>query len=310
MKQVWIDCDPGHDDALTLLTAIAHPAELSILGISTIGGNQTLEKVTRNAQNVLAFVNADIPLIKGEPGPLTKPLNTAPEAHGDSGMDGPFFQGSNYPLVAENFLQYMYEKMKAAPEKVTIVGLGPLTNIALLLKAFPEIQEKIDCISLMGGGLTHGNITPLAEFNIYVDPEAAQIVFQSGIPIVMAGLDVTETAEITVEEIQSLRKKGKVSNLAYELLNFYNQSGRQFGFVNSPIHDLCALAYLLQPEMFRGEPQAVQVITDDGLARGLTFADKRRNSTLSKNTLVLEAVNRTAFVELLVQALEKLDDLQ
>ncbi len=308
MKQLWIDCDPGHDDALALLTAIAHPDQLAILGVSTIGGNQTLEKVTQNAQNVLAFVNAEIPLVKGEEGPLVKALNTAPEAHGDSGMDGPYFGENTYPLVNESFLHYMYKTISTASEKVILVCLGPLTNIALLLKTFPDICEKIEYISLMGGGISHGNITPLAEFNIYVDPEAAQIVFRSGLPIVMSGLDVTEKAEITVEEIQSLKDKGKVSNLAYELLNFYNYSGRQFGFVNSPIHDLCAMAYILQPDMFKGEQHTVEVITDDGLARGLTFADKRKKVTMPKNTLVLDEVNREAFVQLLVQSLEILDN--
>ncbi|MGM0215818.1 nucleoside hydrolase [Enterococcus sp. AZ109] len=308
MKQLWIDCDPGHDDALALLTSIAHPEQLSILGVSTIGGNQTLEKVTKNAQNVLAFVNAEIPLVKGEEGPLVKPLSTAAEAHGDSGMDGPYFGENTYPLVKESFLHYMYKTISAASEKVILVCLGPLTNIALMLKTFPDIREKIEYISLMGGGITHGNITPLAEFNIYVDPEAAQIVFRSGLPIVMSGLDVTEKAEITVEEIQRLKGKGKVSNLAYELLSFYNHSGRQFGFVNSPIHDLCAVAYILQPDMFEGAPHTVEVITDDGLARGLTFADKRTNVTMVKNTFVLDEVNREAFVQLLIQSLEILDN--
>ncbi|GAA3012174.1 nucleoside hydrolase [Tetragenococcus solitarius] len=307
MKQLWIDCDPGHDDAMALLTTIAHFEQANILGISTIGGNQTLEKVTKNAQNILSFVNSEIPLVKGKEGPLIKSLHTAPEAHGNTGMDGSFFKENHYPLVSENFLQYIYQTITSVEDKVIIVGLGPLTNIALLLEVFPDVKEKIEYISIMGGGISHGNVTPLAEFNIYVDPEAAQIIFQSGVSVVMAGLDVTENAEITVQEIQNLEGKGKASHLAYELLNFYNQSGRQFGFLNSPIHDLCAVAYVLNPTIFEGEYHHVEVVTDSGTARGLTFIDKRKNSKVPENTFVLKEVNRNKFVGLLVHSLEKLD---
>ena len=308
MRQILIDCDPGHDDALAILTAIAQQESLSILGISTIGGNQTLEKVTQNAKNILAFVGSNIPLATGQGVPLVKQLEPAEEAHGESGMDGPYFSGLDYPIFSENAVTFMYDKLMQASGKVTLVGLGPLTNIALLLKTFPECCEKIADISIMGGGISHGNITSLAEFNIYIDPEAANIVFNSGIEIIMSGLDVTEKAEITVSEIQSLKNKGRVSQLAYELLNFYNQSGRQFGFIDSPIHDLCAIAYLIDPSMFSGEKYYVSVETSDGPTRGLTYADKRIKSVGTKNTLVLESVNREKFVKLLVESLEILDD--
>lgn len=306
MKHIIIDCDPGHDDALAILTAIANMQKVSILGVTTIGGNQTLEKVTANAKNILEFVHSDIPLAMGQAGPLTKDLCIAPEAHGESGMDGPYFNGEKYPVISDNAVRFMYEKIMNCDHKVILVGLGPLTNIALLLKMFPEVRDKVEYISIMGGGLDHGNITPLAEFNIYVDPEAAQVVFRSGFPIVMSGLDVTEKAEITVEEINSLKHKGRVSHLAYELLHFYNQSGRQFGFTNSPIHDLCAIAYILNPEIFSGSAYFVDVVTD-GTARGLTFADKRLVSDKEKNTLVLEEVDRERFVIELITALEVLD---
>lgn len=306
MKNILIDCDPGHDDALAILTAIANPSKINILGITTIGGNQTLQKVTQNAKNILKFVNSNIPLATGQDKPLTKELCVAPEAHGESGMDGPYFNGEDYPVVSDNAILFMYEKIMSSSEKVTLVGLGPLTNIALLLKVFPEVHERIECISIMGGGLEHGNKTALAEFNIYVDPEAAKIVFNSEIPIIMSGLDVTEKAEITVEEIAALKNKGNVSHLAYELLHFYNESGRQFGFVDSPIHDLCAIVYLLDPEIFTGTSYKVDVVTEGG-ARGLTFADKRLRPEGKKNTFVLEQVNRDKFVSELRDALTWLD---
>ncbi|KAF1302712.1 nucleoside hydrolase [Candidatus Enterococcus willemsii] len=307
MKNILIDCDPGHDDALAIMVALAHSEAVNVLGITTIGGNQTLTKVTQNAKNILHFLDVTIPLAKGQEGPLVKALKTAPEAHGESGMDGPYFDGESYPVSDLTGVEFLYQMIQASTEKVTLVALGPLTNIALLLKTHPDIVPAIEAISLMGGGISHGNQTALAEFNIYVDPEAAEIVFQSGIPIIMAGLDVTEKAEITVQEINALQNGGKVSNLAYELLSFYNQSGRQFGFIDSPIHDLCAIAYLLRPDIFNGVQADIHVITDNSPARGLTYGDFRRIAEEPKQTFVLQEVNREKFVELLVDSLKKLD---
>ncbi len=307
MRKILIDCDPGHDDALAILCALANKEKLEILGVTTVGGNQTLEKVTANAQNILAFAQAEVPLVKGQSQPLVKTFEPSDEAHGKSGMDGPYFENLVYPITDENAVLFMAEKIQASKEKVTLVALGPLTNIALLLKTFPEIHNQIEAISLMGGGIRNGNVTSLAEFNIYVDPEAAHIVYHSGLPIIMSGLDVTEQAEIKVEEIELLQNKGKFSHLAYELLSFYNKSGRQFGFVNSPIHDLCAVAYLLKAEIFAGHHYFVDVNTSEGIGRGQTFADKRLVSPHKANVLVLENVERKHFVELLLSALERLD---
>ena len=307
MKHILIDCDPGHDDALAIMTAFAYPERLHILGVTTVGGNQTLEKVTTNAKNILEFIGAEIPLAKGQEEPLVKALNTGEQAHGDSGMDGPYFDGKDYPVVSENAVRFLYEKILSCPEKVTIVALAPLSNISLLLKVYPEIKEKIECISMMGGGISHGNCTELAEFNIYVDPEAAHIVFHSGIPIVMSGLDVTEKAVITVQEIEELKNKGRVSHLVFELLKFYNESGKQFGFIDSPVHDLCAIEYLLAPEIFSGTDWYVDVITDDGCARGQTFADLRALSGHEPNVHVLTNVDRARYVEILMAGLERLD---
>lgn len=193
------------------------------------------------------------------------------------------------------------------PEKVTLVAIAPLTNIALLLKVYPEVKKKIECISMMGGGISHGNCTELAEFNIHVDPEAAHIVFHSGVKIIMSGLDVTEKAVITRREIDSLKHKGKASNLVYELLDYYYESGKQFGFKDSPLHDLCAVQYLLQPEIFRGSLKYVDVITEDGIARGQTFADLRALPKNPANIFVLTEVNRELFIKNLITGLEYLD---
>ena len=222
-------------------------------------------------------------------------------------MDGPDFTDAEYPIASNNAVTFLYEKIMKCDQKVILVALAPLTNLALLLKVFPQVKENIECITLMGGGISHGNCTEMAEFNIYVDPDAAHIVFQSGIPIVMSGLDVTEKAAITQEEIASLSWGGKVSRLAYELLRYYHESGKQFGFVDSPIHDLCAIEYLLEPEIFQGERLFVDVVTDSGTARGLTYAERRLATEHKKNTLVLTDVNREKFVRILVDALRRLD---
>lgn len=307
MRNILIDCDPGHDDALAIMTAYAYSKKFHILGITTIGGNQTLEKVTENAKNILEYIKADIPLAKGQEGPLVKPLKTGAEAHGESGMDGPFFSGTDYPVESENAVDFLREKIMSCPDQVTIVAIAPLTNIALLLKVYPEVKKKIECISMMGGGISHGNCTELAEFNIYVDPEAAHIVFHSGVKIIMSGLDVTEKAAITEKEIVSLKNKGKVSHLVYELLSYYHESGKQFGFQDSPLHDLCAVQYLLQPEIFRGSLEYVDVITEEGASRGQTFADLRVLPKHQANTYVLTEVDREQFIHNLIFGLERLD---
>lgn len=199
---IIIDCDPGHDDAIAILLALAHPGELDIRGITTVGGNQILDKITDNALKILSFVNADIPVAKGAAAPLLGKLVTGEEAHGESGMDGPALPASKFKPVEQGAVEFMLEIIRASEEKITLVPTAPLTNIALLIMAYPEVKERIEKISLMGGGLAYGNVTRTAEFNIYVDPEAARIVFESGIPIVMSGLDVTDKAAIFEEEIQ------------------------------------------------------------------------------------------------------------
>lgn len=249
MRNIIIDCDPGHDDAIALLMAIANKKELNILGITTVGGNQLLDKVTQNALKVLSLVNEDIPVASGEALPLIREVHTGGDAHGDSGMDGPVLPAPKYSAVSSNAVQFMYEKIKSSKEKVTLVPIGPLTNIALLLRVYPEIKNNIELICLMGGGIYSGNRTPAAEFNIYVDPEAAKIVFNSGVDIVMAGLDVTEKAMIMDDEREKLRNKGKVSNFVAELLDFYSIASKRFGFEGSALHDPCAIGYLLRPDL-------------------------------------------------------------
>ncbi|MEK5181900.1 nucleoside hydrolase [Paenibacillus odorifer] len=304
---IIIDCDPGHDDAIAILLAIANSEKLDLRGITTVGGNQILDKITDNALKVISFVNADIPVAKGAAGPLFGKLVTGEEAHGESGMDGPLLPPSKFRPVEQGAVEFMLDIIRSSEEKITLVPMAPLTNIALLITAYPEIKDRIEKISLMGGGISYGNVTSTAEFNIYVDPEAARIVFESGIPIIMSGLDVTDKAAIFEDEILALKERGPVSTMVGELLDFYSIYGKKMGYVGSALHDPCAVAWLLHPELFEFEHLYVTVETEGKLTRGMTVADRRKKTDRPANVQVLVGVDREAFMKLIFDSLEKLD---
>ncbi|WP_340394617.1 nucleoside hydrolase [Paenibacillus sp. FSL E2-0177] len=304
---IIIDCDPGHDDAIAILLAIANSEKLDLRGITTVGGNQILDKITENALKVISFVNADIPVAKGAAGPLFGKLVTGEEAHGESGMDGPLLPPSKFRPVEQGAVEFMLNIIRSSEEKITLVPMAPLTNIALLITAYPEIKDRIEKISLMGGGIFYGNVTSTAEFNIYVDPEAARIVFESGIPITMSGLDVTDKAAIFEDEILALKERGPVSTMVGELLDFYSIYGKKMGYVGSALHDPCAVAWLLHPELFESEHLYVTVETEGKLTRGMTVADRRKKTDRPANVQVLVGVDREAFMKLIFDSLEKLD---
>jgi len=304
---IIIDCDPGHDDAIAILLAIANSEKLDLRGITTVGGNQIIDKITENALKVISFVNADIPVAKGAAGPLFGKLVTGEEAHGESGMDGPLLPPSKFRPVEQGAVEFMLNIIRSSEEKITLVPMAPLTNIALLITAYPEIKDRIEKISLMGGGISYGNVTSTAEFNIYVDPEAARIVFESGIPITMSGLDVTDKAAIFEDEILALKERGPVSTMVGELLDFYSIYGKKMGYVGSALHDPCAVAWLLHPELFESEHLYVTVETEGKLTRGMTVADRRKKTDRPANVQVLVGVDREAFMKLIFDSLEKLD---
>lgn len=307
MRNIIIDCDPGHDDAIAILMALAHKDKLNIKGITTVGGNQILEKITDNALKILSFLDEDIKVARGAEGPLLRELRTGAEAHGESGMDGPILPKPKFDAVEENAIEFMAKIIQESSEPITLVPLGPLTNIALLLKSYPELKEKIEYISLMGGACYGGNVTPCAEFNIYVDPEAARIVFNSGIPIAMSGLDVTHKAQIFDDEIAKLKDLGSVSKMVAELLDFYSIASKRFGFEGSALHDPCAIAWLLQPEIFTAKKCHVDIETHGELTRGMTVVDCTIKDEKNGNTEVLFDVNREAFVNMVFEALKILD---
>lgn len=250
---VIIDCDPGHDDAIALVLALASP-ELDVKAVTSSAGNQTPEKTLRNVLRMLTLLKRpDIPVAGGALKPLMRELIIADNVHGESGLDGPALPEPGFAAQACTAVELMAKTLRESAGPVTIVATGPQTNVALLLNSHPELHSKIARIVMMGGAMVLGNWQPAVEFNIYVDPEAAEIVFQSGIPVVMAGLDVTHKAQIHVEDIERFRRIGNpISTIVAELLDFFLEyhKDEKWGFVGAPLHDPCTIAWLLKPEMF------------------------------------------------------------
>ena len=310
-RNIIIDCDPSHDDVMAVLLALANQDRLNILGVTTVAGNQTLEKVTNNIRKLYTYLGISTPIASGAAKPIIRELITAGEVHGKSGLDGWDFPEPSIELDSTNAITFMYEKIIEAEGKVTLVPMGPLTNIGLLIATFPEVKEKIDLISLMGGSIYAGNVTPYAEFNIYVDPEAAKIVFDSGIPIVMSGLEVTHKAAITEEEIEFLKQTdGKVTKMCGELLYSYTRYHHSEGYTSYPLHDVCSVMYLLHPDIFEYKDLQVEIDTSNGIHRGRTAADNRQWAKYERpNTRVLIDVNREKFIDILFKAFAKLNEM-
>lgn len=309
-RNIIIDCDPGHDDLMAILLAYANDERLNILGVTTVAGNQTLEKVTNNVRKVYTYLGISTPVASGAKGPISRKLFLGDEVHGVTGLDGWDFPTPTFEIDSDNAVTFMREKIMNCEGKVTIVAVGPLTNIGLLFSVFPEVKDKIEEISIMGGSIYGGNTTPHAEFNIFVDPEAATVVFESGIPVIMSGLEVTHAAGIRHEEIKQLMDKdGKVSKMCGHLLKFYVGYHNREGYASFPLHDVCSVMYLLHPEIFTYKDMNVKIDCSEGQNRGMTIADPRDFVETEKNTRVLLDIDREKFIEILFKAFEKLDNI-
>ncbi|MBL0627406.1 pyrimidine-specific ribonucleoside hydrolase RihA [Aeromonas jandaei] len=303
---VILDCDPGHDDAIALILALASP-ELKVLAVTTSAGNQTPDKTLNNALRILTLLGRDdIPVAAGAPKPLARELIIADNVHGESGLDGPKLPDPAFAPQAMTGIELMARCLRESAEPVTLVPTGPLTNIALLLAAHPELKSKIARIVLMGGAAGAGNWTPAAEFNIYVDPEAADMVFKSGIPITMCGLDVTHEAQVMDEDIERVRAiTNPVAQCVAGLLDFFMIYHRdpKWGFAGAPLHDPCTIAWLLNPALFHGVECRVDIETRGEHTVGMTVVDRYGLSGKPANALVLLGLDRAGFIDLLVERL-------
>ncbi|MCJ8236328.1 pyrimidine-specific ribonucleoside hydrolase RihA [Aeromonas veronii] len=307
---VILDCDPGHDDAIALILALASP-ELKVLAVTTSAGNQTPDKTLNNALRILTLLGRDdIPVAAGAPKPLARELIIADNVHGESGLDGPKLPDPAFAPQAMTVLELMAKCLRESPQPVTLVPTGPLTNIALLLAAHPELKGKIARIVLMGGAAWAGNWTPAAEFNIYVDPEAADMVFKSGIPITMCGLDVTHEAQVMDEDIERVRAiTNPVAQCVAGLLDFFMIYHRdpKWGFAGAPLHDPCTIAWLLAPELFHGVECRVDIETSGEHTVGMTVVDRYGLTGKPANARVLLGLDRPGFIDLLVTRLRAFD---
>lgn len=301
---VILDGDPGHDDAIAWTLANASPL-LEIKAVTSVCGNQTIEKTTYNAGRVMALIGLDVPLAMGRVKPLVADARVAPSVHGESGLDGPVLPEPARKPVAQDACALMAEVLEANAEPVTIVSTGPLTNVASLLLLYPHLKPRIRGIYLMGGGIAFGNWTPAAEFNILVDPEAADVVFTSGLPITMAGLDVTEQALVFPEDFQRIRAVGNpVAKVVADWLDFFYDFHRKIGYSGAPVHDAVAVAALIKPEIFTMRELYVAIETTGDYCRGATVGDSMGIWGKPANARVILGLNRAAFVDLLVEAAE------
>jgi inosine-uridine nucleoside N-ribohydrolase len=302
-EPILLDCDPGHDDAIALLLALASP-ELELRGVTTVAGNQTLEKTTANAIRVLDFGGRnDVPVARGADRPLLRDPFVAAYVHGDTGLDGPDLPPPQREPIAQHAVDFLNEHVEGA----TLVPIGPLTNVALLLAQHPQAKPKR--IVLMGGAIGLGNVTPAAEFNIWADPEAAARVFASGIELTMIGLDVTHQALLMTEDAERLRASGRTGTMVAELYDFFHRfHANIYGFGGSPIHDAVALAYVFRPDLVETKHCQVAVECDSELTRGRTVVDLwNRTGKAVPNAHVGVGVDARGFVELLLERLPTLD---
>ncbi len=309
-RKIIIDTDPGQDDAVAILLALGS-AELDIVGISAVAGNVPLNLTEKNARKICELAGRpDIKVYAGAIRPLARELVTAEEVHGKTGLNGPQLPDPTMKLQDQYAVDFIVETLMNEPSgTITLCALGPLTNVALALIREPRIAPRIKEIVLMGGGFFEGgNVTPTAEFNIYVDPHAADIVFKAGIPTVMMPLDVTHKALTTAKRTQAFRKLGtRVGTATAEMLEFFERFDEEkYGTDGGPLHDPCVIAYLLKPELFEGRNCNVTVETSSELTMGMTVIDWWGVTKRPQNAMVMRDIDHDAFFALLLERLGRL----
>jgi inosine-uridine nucleoside N-ribohydrolase len=297
-KPVIIDCDPGHDDAMALMLAVASP-ELEVVAVTTVAGNQTLEKVTANAIRVLDVVQAhDIPVAAGADRGLVHTADAAGEVHGETGLDGPDLPPPSRAPEPLHAVELLAQKLRERP--LTLIAIGPLTNVALLVATHPELAGQIEKLVIMGGAIGLGNVTPSAEFNVWADPEAAHRVFTSGLDITMVGLDVTHRAMLSAERADALRETGRAGAVVADLHRFYRQFHEKvYGHSDTPVHDALAVAHVIRPEVISTHHLHVEIDTTHGPCRGRTVVDQLKRLGAPANAHVSVDVDAAGFIDLL-----------
>ena len=310
-RKIIIDTDPGQDDAVAILLALSSPEDIEVIGITAVAGNVPLPLTHKNARIICELAGkTDIPVYEGCDRPLAHTLVTAEHVHGKTGLDGPNLPDPTMALTEGHAVDYIIDTLRNAPAgTITLCPLGPLTNIATAFEKAPDIIDKVQEIVLMGGAYFEvGNITPAAEFNIYVDPEAADIVFKSGAPIVVMPLDVTHKVLVTKARNDAFRDIGTpVGEAVAKMTEFFERFDKEkYGSEGAPLHDPCVTAYLIQPDLFKGRFVNVEIETGSTLTRGMTVADWWDVTDRSPNATFIGAVDADGFFALLTQRLARL----
>ena len=310
-RKIIIDTDPGQDDAVAILLALASPDEIEVLGITAVAGNVPLSLTQKNARIICELAGqTEMRVYSGCDRPMSRKLVTAEHVHGKTGLDGPQMADPVMPLQEQHAVDFLIETLRREPaHTVTLCPLGPLTNIATAFERAPDIVGRVQQIVLMGGAYFEvGNITPAAEFNIYVDPEAAAIVFGSGVPLVVMPLDVTHKALTTRARVEGFRALGNESGrMVAEWTDFFERFDMQkYGSEGAPLHDPCVIAYLLRPELFTGRHINVEIETQSDLTLGMTVADWWGVTERKANALFVGSVEAEGFYALLTERIARL----
>ena len=301
---IILDCDPGHDDALAMILASCNPA-IDLRGITTVSGNGAIDKVTLNARRVATLAKINVPIAEGAGKSILGAFESATDIHGESALDGANLPEPKVPLEAMHAVDLMAKLIKGSEEEMTIVATGPLTNVALFLKMYPELRNRIKEIVFMGGSASRGNRTPYAEFNIWMDPEAADVVLRSGIPTTMCGLDVTHQALVTKEVFARIEALGTpLATTVIGLLKFFAKTYDEvFEMPDPPLHDPVAVALLIDRNVVRSKFTNVQVELNGVLTRGATVVDIYNREGFAPNCTVALDLDAQKFWDLMIDAL-------
>ncbi|KKF38708.1 ribosylpyrimidine nucleosidase [Hafnia alvei] len=298
-RKIILDCDPGHDDAIAIMLAARHPA-IDLLGITIVAGNQTLNKTLVNGLNVCQKLDINVPIHAGMPKPIMREQIVADNIHGESGLDGPKFALLVRKAESKHAIQYIIDTLMNSDGDITLVPVGPLTNIAVAMRMQPAILPKIREIVLMGGAYGTGNFTPSAEFNIYADPEAARVVFTSGVPLVMMGLDLTNQTTCTADVISRMKKVGgPAGELFSDIMSFTLKTQYEnYGLAGGPVHDATCIGYLINPDAFKMQDMYVEIDVNNGPCYGRTVCDELGVTGKQSNTKVGMAIDTKWFWDL------------
>lgn len=308
MKNIILDCDPGHDDAIAILLA-GQSNYFNLLGITTVSGNQTIEKTTKNAINLVNFLNINVPIAMGASEPLVTEKQICSQIHGESGLDGYDFPKYEQKVVNKNAAELIVE-LTSNNEHVTIIATGPITNVATAIKYKPEIKNHIDEIIFMGGSIDNGNVSPAAEFNVLCDPEATHIILNSGLPVKMVGLNVTRKVLCSKEVIERMSKiNNKTSDLFVKLMNVFNDNQAKVfnSFVGGPLHDPVTIASLIDDKLIKWQYMNVTIDLSHGPSYGRTNCDVPNYLKLKPNCYVAMDIDVNKFWDIIEEGIKYFD---